>query len=455
MKTTICIILLLSLTTLSLTKTSGAIGYNCFRWLEAGNGFYNLDKINSSKAMEVSLQSSSTGKAATLYFNPCHPISVEGCEGDGSIGFVKDSDNNCIPLSKWTSSKDDPRTKWEFVAIDPVSSYSYIKTKVRSLLLGLQNVADNGLKKSAEELDANLQGTPDLGDYKGLQLTANNGDALAYNFQMTMNCKKDASSITDLAASWDAQNKLYSVSFTNQHSCSFDVFSFWNKLGWGKYIVQVIAAILCLALCFAGIKMYKPSLGIIGFFAGGAACYVLLSMFWTQGVDTDWYMWVVIAISVLVGIVVCVLLVTLERFAGAVCGALLGYVIGNWIYELVLYKLDGTGTPIWYYVIVILLAIVFAILSIKIYDWMMILALSIGGSYFGVKLIGLMAGNYPDETWVANEIESGEIESLPWPVYMYLAIMVVLAIGGIVTQSVIKKNMDKRKKNDGEFNGLM
>merc|ERR1712048_823986 len=422
MKTTICIILLLSLTTLSLTKTSGAIGYNCFRWLEAGNGFYNLDKINSSKAMEVSLQSSSTGKAATLYFNPCHPISVKGCEGDGSIGFVKNSDS---------------------------------KTKVRSLLLGLQNVADNGLKKSAEELDANLQGTPDLGDYKGLQLTANNGDALAYNFQMTMNCKKDASDITDLAASWDDQNKLYSVSFTNQHSCSFDVFSFWNKLGWGKYIVQVVAAILCLALCFAGIKMYKPSLGIIGFFAGGAACYVLLSMFWTQGVDTDWYMWVVIAISVLVGIVVCVLLVTLERFAGAVCGALLGYVIGNWIYELVLYKLDGTGTPIWYYVIVILLAIVFAILSIKIYDWMMILALSIGGSYFGVKLIGLMAGNYPDETWVANEIESGEIESLPWPVYMYLAIMVVLAIGGIVTQCNLKKSMDRAKKDNGEFNGLM
>jgi len=302
-----------------------------------------------------------------------------------------------------------------------------------------------------------LTSNPDLGDKKGVQITAQNipSGLYNYNFQMNLNCNKDATDITNLVANWDSASSSYVVSFTNKNNCSFDVFSFWNKLGWAQYIIEGVGAVLCIAMCFFGIKMYKPSLGLIGFFAGGLTCYVLLSMFWTADVDQDWYMWTVIGISIVAAILCCVLLICVEKLAFAASGALLGYVIGNFLYDLFLHKMDsGSGVPIVYYVSVILLAVIGAIVSMWLHDHILILALAIGGSYFGVKLIGTMIGNFPEETTIAADIEAGKFDSIPWEVYLYLAIIVVLAIAGIITQCVIRKNSKNGGKRTGDYDGM-
>jgi hypothetical protein len=40
------------------------------------------------------------------------------------------------------------------------------------------------------------------------------------------------------------------------------------------------------------------------------------------------------------------------------------------------------------------------------------LAFAVGGAYLGVKLIGTMIGNYPDETMIAQRIAAGEFEGV-------------------------------------------
>jgi len=83
--------------------------------------------------------------------------------------------------------------------------------------------------------------------------------------------------------------------------------SFWDRLGSYQWIAQSVIAALALAMCLFGIKMYKPSLGIIGFFAGAGASYIFASMFLDISQKENWYLWVEIGVCAAIGIVCCIL----------------------------------------------------------------------------------------------------------------------------------------------------
>lgn len=140
-------------------------------------------------------------------------------------------------------------------------------------------------------------------------------------------------------------------------------------------------------------------------------------------------------------------MVVFEKLSFAVAGAVLGYTIGSILYNLVIFKLDGSGTPIWFYVTIVILAIAFAIISFWLHDFVLILATAIGGAYLSVRLLATMIGNYPDESIIAQEIAAGKFEGMPWYVYVYLAFMVILGISGVVTQCILKKKYPAKTKN--------
>merc|ERR1712119_259434 len=133
-----------------------------------------------------------------------------------------------------------------------------------------------------------------------------------------------------------------------------------------------------------------------------------MSLFVPNAVGQDWWMWGQIGISLVVGILVGVLLWKCHKFGSGVAGAFLGYVVGNFLYELVMHKLDGHGTPVWYYVTIVLCAIIFGILAYFLHEGIYIIATTVGGSYIAVRMVGTMAGKCPDETFVAQEIAAGE-----------------------------------------------
>lgn len=57
-----------------------------------------------------------------------------------------------------------------------------------------------------------------------------------------------------------------------------------------------------------------------------------------------------------------------------------------------------------------------------------------------------MVGNYPDETMIAQEIAAGELDGLPKWGYIYLGIMIVMAIICTIFQCVKSKKEEKEKK---------
>ena len=62
-------------------------------------------------------------------------------------------------------------------------------------------------------------------------------------------------------------------------------------------------------------------------------------------------------------------------------------------------------------------------------------------------MVGTMLDKYPDESFIAQQIASGEIDNVSWTVYLFLGIMVALAILGLIVQCKAKKQLDDEKKH--------
>ena len=226
-----------------------------------------------------------------------------------------------------------------------------------------------------------------------------------------------------------------------------DVISFWDKLGAGQYVVEGVIALLALVLCVAGNKFEKPALFTIGFFAGFGFSYVFLGTFIEKAIGEDKSFYAVVGVSVVIGIILGSLLFCLVKLGFGVAGAFLGYVLGNFLYQTVIHKLDGAGTPVWYYGTLVVCAIICTILAFWLSHIIFILATSVGGAYISVRMVGTMAGNYPDESFIAQQIASGNIDSMPPIVYVFLGIMVALAITGLVLQFKHRKQHSKHTES--------
>jgi len=127
----------------------------------------------------------------------------------------------------------------------------------------------------------------------------------------------------------------------------------------------------------------------------------------------------------------------------------LGYVLGTLLYDLFIHKFDNESS-VWYYVTVIVLAIIMAIVALWLHDHIIMLATSIVGSYACIRMIGEMTGKFPDETTVVQRIAAGDLDGMPWEVYLFMAAMVVLAIVGLIIQCWLKSKYPTDKKKQQE-----
>jgi len=300
----------------------------------------------------------------------------------------------------------------------------------------------------------------DFGDNRSLKLTTSydkNATESTPLLTINMTCNKDlhADEIKNQKATLNGDGS-YTLSWEADPNCGFDMFSFWNKLGWGQYIVEGALIVVSLFFCFWGKRAENGSLAVIGFFAGGITTYIFLNLFTNlEDADNHWYMWVVIGVSVLIGIIMAILLVWAKHVGHFAAGAFLGYILGMELYNLILARWDHTGTPVWYYVTVFGLAIVGGIIAIWLSKHMMMLGTAFGGAYFAVKLTGQMIGNYPDESTLAQKIAAGEFDAIPWYTYVYVLSSVVLGICGTVFQYMewCQREDEKKEKlaKEGDY----
>lgn len=370
----------------------------------------------------------------------------------GYILVAGTSGEECYLLSE-NGDKPTLRTKWTITSIaTPKALAQTFNAIVEKVTTGVKRILAMDTEKDHEHIK--IIGSPD-----GIKLTGTSigNSGLTYNVDISMNCAQSNTGISNLKATYDSATTKYNISFDHQNACGYDLFGWWNKIGDWKYVIGGVAAFICTAMAIFGWKLFKPSVALIGFIGGVLVTYIFLNMFW-DSYDSDSRLWTFIGIAVVVGVILALVLFYCFKVAVFGSGAFLGITLGFELYELVIYKLEGGQNNVWLYVTVIGMGVICAVISIWLEDEIIILATAWGGSYIAVKMVGVMAGNYPDETMIAEEIASGELSGLPKWGYIYLAIMAVMGISCTIFQCVKmrkeKKEKDEKKQQEGGYQNI-
>jgi len=199
--------------------------------------------------------------------------------------------------------------------------------------------------------------------------------------------------------------------------------------------------IIGLFLGFLGRKLFNVAVFIVTTLGvAGLILFVFYATFLNDNTEA-WVSWTVLSVSILLGLVAGFLMVKLEKIAGALLAGFGGFCLGVVLNETVVYL---AGSVVLFWCINIGLAIIFAILGFVAFDHAIILATAFLGSYLTMRGIGIMAGGFPNEYVLLNEIESGAITNIDPVFYAYLAGIFVMTI----LCSIVQFKMFKKQKEE-------
>lgn len=117
--------------------------------------------------------------------------------------------------------------------------------------------------------------------------------------------------------------------------------------------------------------------------------------------------WLIIACSILAGIIVGVIIAKYKKIPAVILGGFLGYIAGVVLYQFFL-KYISSNPAVVYWITVISCVIVLAIVAWFFYDHILILGTSFIGAYAIIRGISFMAGGFPDERQMIDLIKQGE-----------------------------------------------
>jgi len=211
-----------------------------------------------------------------------------------------------------------------------------------------------------------------------------------------------------------------------------------------KYIFGTIFILIGLFLAFLGRKLFSAALFIVAaIIVTGLILIIFYSTFLSDNTES-WVSWLVVSLSILVGLVCGFLLTKVEKIGGALLAGWGGFVLGVTLNETVFYLANSS---VLFWCVNVGFAVVFALLGFIFFNPAVILATSFIGAYMTMRGIGIMAGGFPNEYVLINEIQSGAIDNIDPVFYAYLAGIVIMTIVCYIVQMKMFKKMEEHEKH--------
>jgi hypothetical protein len=199
-----------------------------------------------------------------------------------------------------------------------------------------------------------------------------------------------------------------------------------------------------LLICFLGRTLFKPILFIAGMMLAIGVIMLLFYSTFLKNNTKVWVGWVVLAGSVILGLIVGCCLIKLSKIGAFVLAAWGGFSLALLIYNSFMYKMDSTA-GFWCWTIG--LALVCGILSLFFFDHILICSTALLGSFMAIYGIGLVAGHYQNPFTIATLLKNHELTSIDPIFYAYLAGNLVLFVLGAGFQYRQRRN-DSRSGHD-------
>lgn len=199
-----------------------------------------------------------------------------------------------------------------------------------------------------------------------------------------------------------------------------------------------------LFLTFLGRKIFNVAIFIVAaMVVSGLILIIFYSTFLADNTAT-WLSWLVVSLAIVVGIVCGYLATKVEKIGGALLAGWGGFCLGVVINETVLYLAHSTAL---FWCVNIGLAVLFAIIGFLLFNQSVIIATSFIGAYMTMRGIGIMAGGFPNEYVLINQIQSGSISNIDPVFYAYLTGIVVQTILGSIVQFKMFHAMQEHEKH--------
>jgi hypothetical protein len=193
-----------------------------------------------------------------------------------------------------------------------------------------------------------------------------------------------------------------------------------------QYVFGPLFMLLGLFMALAGRKFFKGAVFLIGAIIVSFFLLTISYQTFLATAQEEWVNWLTMSVAIIVGLACGLLAVKLEKFGACLIAGWAGFCVGILLNESVLYL--AQSVPLMW-IINVACALVAAALAFFYFNQSIMIATSIVGSFFFVRGLGLMLGNFPSEMEVLNQLESGEIATINPVFYAYL--------GGIVGMSII------------------
>ncbi len=260
-------------------------------------------------------------------------------------------------------------------------------------------------------------------------------------------CDKDQQGLPTFSQNNDRSTKCRPV-FRTHHKAGCqvgDLNALWRFIEGNSIIFGIIAMFIGLYNLVLGRKFIKPTIGLIIMITVVAAILFVFFVLFLPRDTATWVGWLILSISVILGGIAGFFASKLVRIGVIIIGFWAGVGIGLLLNNLIFFRINHVSV-LW--ILMAVFGLVFAILSFFWYNYIVIIATSILGSYFFVRGIALMAGGYPNEFTIFERIRTNTFNGMPGAFWAYMAGMVVACALGILVQTLIKRRENKTPTDD-------
>jgi len=164
----------------------------------------------------------------------------------------------------------------------------------------------------------------------------------------------------------------------------------------------MVSVLICFGLlnCFFGLHFFKATLFIAGFSITFLIVLFFMNELFIKPDSENWLNWLTVGLATILGLVVGMFTISLEKIGFFALGAFGGFLLGTLLYTTFLHYIGG-GAEWVLYTTCGVLAFVFGMLGLVIRAFIAIITTSFIGSYLLIRVISIFAGGFPNEFTLA------------------------------------------------------
>lgn len=176
------------------------------------------------------------------------------------------------------------------------------------------------------------------------------------------------------------------IRMTSAHACAFgEFYSWWNYLPLNKWIIGALLFLLGIYFCIFGQKHFNITAGIL---IGGVSGYILHGFF--RPIFPIFALWrnlyILFLDYLIVGVLLGVLVVFVEKVISILLGIISGYLLGNLLFNVTV-PLFGIEPVVLFYICIAACVVPLCFFAWKIQKYLVIIVTSFIGGYISVRVI--------------------------------------------------------------------